>query len=195
MEAGQQGQFSSASPFVYAIETCVVRGPRRLAGGLTLARVVGLQHCWKLLPTPKKLLKVHNLALDNELRRRGKLNCWRSASYFSAERLEQRSSCGNWKVSADFRDCHVNGGFSVISSFFPLTSRRSFSHLVISKLRTKTDEIIGLPYGSLVEWNKQTGKFDRVLEAEDDDYVAGSSVCSSQHFFSSSAQNWISFTF
>ena len=45
--------------------------------------------------------------------------------------------------------------------------------LVISKLKTKTDQVVGLPYGTLVEWNKQTGRFDRVSETADDDYVAG----------------------
>ncbi|OWA54159.1 putative tRNA (adenine(58)-N(1))-methyltransferase non-catalytic subunit TRM6 [Hypsibius exemplaris] len=43
--------------------------------------------------------------------------------------------------------------------------------LVISKLKIKTDEVIGLPYGTLVELNKQTGKFDRVEAVEEDDFA------------------------
>ncbi|GAU99225.1 hypothetical protein RvY_10257 [Ramazzottius varieornatus] len=46
--------------------------------------------------------------------------------------------------------------------------------LVISKLKTKTDDIVGLAYGTLVEWNKHAGKFERVEEGEleDDDFTA-----------------------
>lgn len=49
---------------------------------------------------------------------------------------------------------------------------------MISKLKTKTDDIVGLPYGTLVEWNKQAGIFERVEEVEldDDDFTAGKAV-------------------
>ncbi|XP_055349605.1 tRNA (adenine(58)-N(1))-methyltransferase non-catalytic subunit TRM6-like [Paramacrobiotus metropolitanus] len=43
--------------------------------------------------------------------------------------------------------------------------------LMISKMKTRTDEIVGLPYGCLVEWNKQEGVFQRVDKDDDEDDI------------------------
>lgn len=54
---------------------------------------------------------------------------------------------------------------------------------MISKMKTKTDDVVGLPFGTMVEWNKQLGKFERLADEIVEDYEGMSSLAQSDSHY------------